>query len=100
MHQTPGIVPGASRAREVLSEKVSVSTQNCNNSPPRSQIGAPCRGNPYQPLIRKMKNFLVLTFIAALSAVTAHADTKIIIKGSDTLGAKLVPQLSEAYKAT
>ena len=27
------------------------------------------------------------------------AQTKIIIKGSDTLGAKLVPQLAEAYKA-
>jgi len=28
-----------------------------------------------------------------------QADTKIVIKGSDTLGAKLVPQLAEAYKA-
>jgi len=32
----------------------------------------------------------------ALTA-TVHADSKIVIKGSDTLGAKLVPQLKEAY---
>ncbi len=29
----------------------------------------------------------------------AHAQTKLVIKGSDTLGAKMVPQLAEAYKA-
>jgi len=32
----------------------------------------------------------------ALSA-SVHADSKLVIKGSDTLGAKLVPQLKEAY---
>ena len=42
-----------------------------------------------------------LPFIACLLAASfsmAHAQ-KLIIKGSDTLGAKLVPQLAEAYKA-
>ncbi|MGJ8676623.1 MAG: phosphate ABC transporter substrate-binding protein [Akkermansiaceae bacterium] len=44
----------------------------------------------------------LLTSIAiasvALCAV-AQAQTKLVIKGSDTLGAKMVPQLAEAYKA-
>jgi phosphate transport system substrate-binding protein len=46
-----------------------------------------------------MKNFLLLCLATALTVTTASADTKIVIKGSDTLGAKLVPQLAEAYKA-
>ena len=37
-----------------------------------------------------------LSLVLAISAVQAE---KIVIKGSDTLGAKLVPQLAEAYKA-
>jgi phosphate transport system substrate-binding protein len=47
-----------------------------------------------------MKNLLVLILVTALSLNSAHADTKIVIKGSDTLGAKLVPQLAEAYKSS
>jgi len=45
-----------------------------------------------------MKKF---TFLLAALAVTAslHAQ-KLVIKGSDTLGAKLVPTLAEEYKAT
>jgi phosphate transport system substrate-binding protein len=39
---------------------------------------------------------LSLAFVGG--AISARAD-KIVIKGSDTLGAKLVPQLAEAYKA-
>jgi phosphate transport system substrate-binding protein len=46
-----------------------------------------------------MKKLLSLCLTAVLAAATAHADTKLVIKGSDTLGAKLVPQLAEAYKA-
>jgi phosphate transport system substrate-binding protein len=46
-----------------------------------------------------MKKYLVLCLAAALAVSTASADTKLVIKGSDTLGAKLVPQLAEAYKA-
>jgi phosphate transport system substrate-binding protein len=47
-----------------------------------------------------MKKLLSLCLTAALAVATAHADTKLVIKGSDTLGAKLVPQLAEAYKAS
>jgi phosphate transport system substrate-binding protein len=45
-----------------------------------------------------MKKFF-LTFITfAVGAVAGRADT-LVIKGSDTLGAKLVPQLAEEFKA-
>src|SRR5271170_7224350 len=47
----------------------------------------------------KMKNLLALSIAAVLSICSVQADTKLVIKGSDTLGAKLVPQLAEAYKA-
>ena len=42
------------------------------------------------------KTILLLT---ALSAVTLATAQKLVIKGSDTLGAKLVPMLAEDYKA-
>src|SRR5664279_4467778 len=41
---------------------------------------------------------LALAFGLACLAVTAHAE-RLVIKGSDTLGAKLVPQLAEHFKA-
>ncbi|MDF1753992.1 MAG: phosphate ABC transporter substrate-binding protein [Verrucomicrobiales bacterium] len=44
------------------------------------------------------KTFALLTAVA-LAAGSAVAEDKIVIKGSDTLGAKMVPQLAEAYKA-
>ncbi len=47
-----------------------------------------------------MKKLLALSIAAALSLCSVQADTKLVIKGSDTLGAKLVPQLAEAYKAS
>jgi phosphate transport system substrate-binding protein len=47
-----------------------------------------------------MKTLLALSIAAALSIGSLHADSKLVIKGSDTLGAKLVPQLAEAYKAS
>lgn len=47
-----------------------------------------------------MKKLLALSIVAALSICSAQADTKLVIKGSDTLGAKLVPQLAEAYKSS
>jgi phosphate transport system substrate-binding protein len=47
-----------------------------------------------------MKNLIALSIAAVLAVCSVHADTKIVIKGSDTLGAKLVPQLAEAYKAS
>lgn len=44
-------------------------------------------------------NKIITTLLAALTLTTiAHAD-KLVFKGSDTLGAKLVPQLAEAFKA-
>jgi phosphate transport system substrate-binding protein len=47
-----------------------------------------------------MKKLLAISIAAALSICSVQADTKLVIKGSDTLGAKLVPQLAEAYKAS
>lgn len=44
-----------------------------------------------------MKNILSLIAVAAL-ATTVYAD-KLVIKGSDTLGAKMVPQVAEAFRA-
>src|SRR5216110_1466970 len=41
---------------------------------------------------------LCLTLGLGLLASAAHAD-RLVIKGSDTLGAKLVPQLAETFKA-
>lgn len=47
-----------------------------------------------------MKKLLYVTITALGLATTAvHAD-RLVIKGSDTLGAKLVPQLAEAFKAS
>jgi len=45
-----------------------------------------------------MKKSILSLFTLALTLGSVQAD-KIVIKGSDTLGAKLVPQLAEAYKA-
>ena len=45
-----------------------------------------------------MKNTLAI-FAAASLLAGANAEDKIVIKGSDTLGAKMVPQLKEAYVA-
>ncbi|HEY5893116.1 MAG TPA: phosphate ABC transporter substrate-binding protein [Chthoniobacterales bacterium] len=47
----------------------------------------------------KFQKALLLAVAAVASASVAHAG-KVVIKGSDTLGAKLVPQLAEAFKAT
>jgi len=41
---------------------------------------------------------LALSIILAASVSSAHAD-RLVIKGSDTLGAKLVPQLAEQFKS-
>jgi len=40
-----------------------------------------------------------LLILAALAAATVASAQKLVIKGSDTLGAKLVPTLAEEYKA-
>jgi len=46
-----------------------------------------------------MKSLITLLLATTLAAVTASAADKLVIKGSDTLGAKLVPQVAEAFKA-
>jgi phosphate transport system substrate-binding protein len=40
-----------------------------------------------------------ILLLTALSAVTLASAQKLVIKGSDTLGAKLVPMLAEDYKS-
>ena len=46
----------------------------------------------------KLNQLITATAAIALTASIAQAG-RLVIKGSDTLGAKLVPQLAEAYKA-
>ncbi|MEY2525571.1 MAG: phosphate transport system substrate-binding protein, partial [Verrucomicrobiota bacterium] len=41
---------------------------------------------------------LAFSLVFALGMFSANAD-RLVIKGSDTLGAKLVPQLAEQFKA-
>lgn len=45
-----------------------------------------------------MKKFILILISLACGGVVGRADT-IVIKGSDTLGAKLVPQLAEQFKS-
>jgi len=45
------------------------------------------------------KTLLTIITVLGLVGPQAHAD-RLVIKGSDTLGAKLVPQLAEAFKAS
>jgi phosphate transport system substrate-binding protein len=45
-----------------------------------------------------MKNITAL-LISAVLATAASAADKLVIKGSDTLGAKMVPQVAEAFRA-
>jgi phosphate transport system substrate-binding protein len=42
---------------------------------------------------------LIALFTASLLATGAVAQNKLVIKGSDTLGAKMVPQVAEAFRA-
>ena len=44
-------------------------------------------------------NKLLVTLLITISAMTIGRADTIVIKGSDTLGAKLVPQLAEQFKA-
>lgn len=47
----------------------------------------------------KLMHKAATAFAGIALSVSAQAQTKLVIKGSDTLGAKMVPQLAEAYKA-
>ena len=46
----------------------------------------------------KMKHLAVVLGLVTATLSNANAD-RLVIKGSDTLGAKLVPQLAEQFKA-
>src|SRR6478672_312796 len=46
----------------------------------------------------KIKHIALSLALMATGIASAHAD-RLVIKGSDTLGAKLVPQLAEQFKA-
>src|SRR5262245_18088340 len=46
----------------------------------------------------KIKYLALSLALVAAGMASAHAD-RLVIKGSDTLGAKLVPQLAEQFKA-
>src|SRR3954468_10353585 len=45
-----------------------------------------------------MKKLITIALTIAAGILTVRADS-LVIKGSDTLGAKLVPQLAEEFKA-
>lgn len=47
-----------------------------------------------------MKSKAIAIVLGAALTASATAQTKIVIKGSDTLGAKMVPQLAESYKSS
>ena len=53
---------------------------------------------PIEPPKSLMKSMITNLFAVAMLAATVQGQT-LSIKGSDTLGAKLVPQLAEAFKA-
>ena len=46
-----------------------------------------------------MKKLLSLASATAIAILPLHAGDSIVIKGSDTLGARLVPQLKETFVA-
>ena len=46
-----------------------------------------------------MKRITILSLTALLGAVLTASSENVVIKGSDTLGAKLVPQLAEQFKS-
>jgi phosphate transport system substrate-binding protein len=66
---------------------------------PHSSAANPVETLKVEPyLTMKLKSLLTIP-AAFLLATSAAFSGNIIIKGSDTLGAKLVPQLAEAFKA-
>lgn len=47
----------------------------------------------------KLINLISISVLCFLSSALLSANSSLVIKGSDTLGAKMVPQLAEAFKA-
>ena len=64
------------------------------------RVRALAKGGLNQLKANKMKISVALAGISLALVPLAGAQSKVVIKGSDTLGAKMVPQLAEAYKAT
>ena len=56
------------------------------------------RANHYTTIHPTMKSTLLALLVTVTAATTLQAQTTLRIRGSDTLGAKLVPQLAEAFK--
>src|SRR5580765_915125 len=54
--------------------------------------------NKNHPTPMKIKHVALSLALVATGIASAHAD-RLVIKGSDTLGAKLVPQLAEQFKS-
>src|SRR6478609_9194323 len=54
--------------------------------------------NKNHPTPMKIKHIALSLALMATDIASANAD-RLVIKGSDTLGAKLVPQLAEQFKA-
>lgn len=46
-----------------------------------------------------MRNTIIIAAITALFGLSASAQEKLAVKGSDTINAKLMPRLADAYKA-
>ena len=46
----------------------------------------------------KYRKLLTLSSLALVVSFSATAEDKLIIKGSDTLGAKMIPKIAEAYE--
>lgn len=61
-------------------------------------VTTPCEGLFVIQHYSTMKTKLIAWLIGIALATSANAD-RLVIKGSDTLGAKLVPQLAEQFKA-
>lgn len=49
--------------------------------------------------MNKLINLITISVLCFLSSALLSASSSLVIKGSDTLGAKMVPQLAEAFKA-
>ena len=58
----------------------------------------PALENKNHPMPMRIKHVALSLALMATGIANAHAD-RLVIKGSDTLGAKLVPQLAEQFKA-
>src|SRR5207247_6906997 len=86
--------PMANRAVEPNSSWISPSAPAAKTLLAGSDL---CQSSNHSPLSYMKKILLTLVILGAAVCLT-RADT-LVIKGSDTLGAKLVPQLAEEFKA-